>query len=45
VEVLEHEAEHLENLASYRHCTERIQTAWPRSRAARLLKGDLGRHI
>jgi hypothetical protein len=29
VEALEHEAEHLESLASYRHCTERIQTAWP----------------
>ncbi len=29
MEALEHEAEHLENLASYRHCTERIHTAWP----------------
>ena len=28
MEALGHEAEHLENLASYRHCTERIQTAW-----------------
>jgi hypothetical protein len=29
VEALEHEAEHLENLASYRHCAGRIQIAWP----------------
>jgi hypothetical protein len=29
VEALENEAEHLENLASYRHCTERVRTAWP----------------
>jgi hypothetical protein len=29
VEALEHEAEHLANLASYRHCAERIQAAWP----------------
>ena len=29
METAEHEEEHLASLASYRHCTERIQTAWP----------------
>jgi hypothetical protein len=29
VDTTEHIAEHLENLAAYRHCTERIQNAWP----------------
>ncbi|MGA9884568.1 MAG: hypothetical protein WBQ34_12690 [Candidatus Acidiferrales bacterium] len=29
METAEHEAEHLAGLASYRHCTERIQNAWP----------------
>lgn len=29
MEAVEHEAEHLENLASYRHCAERIQVVWP----------------
>lgn len=29
METIGHEAEGLENLASYRHCTERIQVAWP----------------
>jgi hypothetical protein len=28
VETVEHELQHLANLASHRHCTERIQAAW-----------------
>ena len=29
MEAVGHESEHLEHLASHRHCTDRIQAAWP----------------
>lgn len=35
MEAIDHEAEGLENLASYRHCTERIRVAWPEFLAKR----------